>query len=65
MLNIKSQLVQLSLYTFEIETDIALIDIDSIVVVQGIIVVDNRSLVAALLIDAAVLRVVVRCLAKF
>ena len=32
--------------------------------VQGIVVVDNRGLVAALHIDAAVLGVVVRCLAN-
>ena len=32
--------------------------------VQGIVVMDNRGLVAALLIDAAVLGVVVCCLAK-
>ena len=30
--------------------------------VQGIVIMDNRGLVAALLIDAAVLGVVVRCL---
>ena len=40
-------------------------DIDSIVLVQGIVVVDDRGLVAALHVDAAVLGVVVRCLAKF
>ena len=32
--------------------------------VQGIVVMDNRGFVAALLIDAAVLGVVVRCLAE-
>ena len=32
--------------------------------VQGIVVMDNRGFVAALLIDAAVLGVVVRCLAN-
>ena len=38
--------------------------IDSIVVVQGIVVVDDGVLVAALHVDAAVLGVVVCCLAK-
>ena len=40
-------------------------DTDSIVLVQGIVVVDDGVLVAALHIDAAVLGVVVCCLAKF
>ena len=39
--------------------------IDSMVLVQGIVVVDAGGLVAALLIDAAVLGVVVSYLAKF
>ena len=38
--------------------------IDSIVLVQGIVVMDDGVLVAALLIDAAILGVVVCCLAK-
>ena len=37
---------------------------DSIVLVQGIVVVDDGVLVAALHVDAAVLGVVVCCLAK-
>ena len=37
-------------------------DTDSIVLVQGIVVVDDGVLVAALHVDAAVLGVVVRCL---
>ena len=72
MLNIKSQLGQLSWYmgfetTFEImfpDTLITHFDIDSIVLVQRIVVVDDGVLVAALHIDAAVLGVVVRCLAE-
>ena len=54
--------------TFEImfpDTLITHFGINSIVVVQGIVVVDDGVLVAALHIDAAVLGVVVRCLAKF
>ena len=39
-------------------------DTDSIVLVQGIVVVDDGVLVAALHVDAAVLGVVVCCLAK-
>ena len=47
------------------DTLIARFGIDSIVVVQGIVVVDAGGLVAALRVDAAVLGVVVCCLAKF
>ena len=72
MLNIKSQLGQLSWYmgletTFEIvfhDTLITNFDTDSIVLVQGVVVVDDGVLVAALHVDAAVLGVVVRCLAE-
>ena len=72
MLNIKSQLGQLSWYmgfetTFEImfpDTLITHFGIDSIVLVQRIVVVDDGILVAAPYIDAAVLGVVVCCLAK-
>ena len=39
-------------------------DTDLIVLVQGIVVVDDGVLVAALHVDAAVLGVVVRCLAN-
>ena len=44
--------------------EIVFSDTDLIVLVQGIVVVDDGVLVAALLIDAAVLGVVVRCLAN-
>ena len=39
-------------------------DTDLIVLVQGIVVVDDGVLIAALHVDAAVLGVVVRCLAE-
>ena len=72
MLNIKSQLGQLSWYmgfetTFEImfpDTLITHFGINSIVVVQRIVIMDDGVLVAALHIDVAVLGVVVCCLAK-
>ena len=68
----KSQLGHLSWYrgietTFEImfqDTLITHFGIDSIVLVQGVVVVDDGVLVTAFHIDAAVLGVVVRCLAK-
>ena len=47
------------------DTSVTHFGIDTIVLVQGIVVVDDRVLVAALHVDAAVLGVVVRCLAKF
>ena len=45
--------------------EIVFSDTDLIVLVQGIVVVDDGVLVAALHVDAAVLGVVVCCLAKF
>ena len=44
--------------------EIVFSDTDLIVLVQGIVVVDDGVLIAALHVDAAVLGVVVRCLAE-